>query len=141
MKQYESKQQQILLPAEQIFKLISDFNNLTPVVADKVEEWCVDGEGGDSCSFKAKGFKIRLKIAEKIECKHVKVVPDGDGAAPMDFGFWIQLHSVSESDTRFRLVLKAELNTMMNMMIGGKIQGAIDQVAEQVAYAFASKRA
>ncbi len=140
MKQYESKQQQILLPAEQIFGLISDFNNLTPVVADKVEDWSVGGEGGDSCSFKAKGFKIRLKMEERVAPKHVKVVPDGAGAAPMEFGFWVQLHSVSESDTRFRLVLKAELNMMMKMMIGSKIQGALDQVAEQIAYAFAAKR-
>ncbi len=137
MKRYESKQHQILLPAEQIFALISDFNNLTPVVGDKVEQWQASEE---RCSFKAKGFTLKLKMEERVPNKHIKVVPDGDGGVPVDFAFWIQLHSVSECDTRFRLVLQAELNTMMNMMIGGKLQGAIDQVAEQIAAAFSQAR-
>ena len=39
MQEYISKQQQILRPAEQIYAVISRFDNLTPAVADKVEEW------------------------------------------------------------------------------------------------------
>ncbi|MFI3290190.1 MAG: polyketide cyclase [Rikenellaceae bacterium] len=137
MKQYESKQHQIMLPAEQIFTLISDFRNLTPAVAEKVENW---EASDDRCSFKAKGFTVNLLMEEKMPAKHVKIVPDGSGV-PMDFAFWIQLQSVAPYDTRFRLVLKAELNMMMKMMIGKKIQGALDQVAEQIAMAFAQAQA
>ncbi len=126
-----------MLPAEQIFTLISNFENLTPAVADKVEEWQASA---DRCSFKAKGFTLKLKMEERVPHKHVKITPDGDGGVPVDFAFWVQLHSVSEYDTRFRLVLQAELNMMMNMMIGGKLQGAIDQVAEQIAAAFSQAR-
>ena len=36
MQEYISKQQQILRPAEQIYAVISRFDNLTPAVADKV---------------------------------------------------------------------------------------------------------
>ena len=54
----------------------------------------------------------------------------------MDFAFWIQLHPVSETDTRMRLVLHAELNMMLKMMIGSKLQGALDQIAEGMAKAF-----
>ncbi len=137
MKKYESKQHQILLPAEQIFTLISSFENLTPAVADKVEEWQASE---DRCSFKAKGFTVKLRMDEKIAPKQIKVVADGEGGAPIDFAFWVQLHSVAPYDTRFRLVLHAELNMMMNMMIGGKIQGALDQVAEQISAAFSMAR-
>ena len=35
MQEYISKQQQILRPAEQIYAVISRFDNLTPAVADK----------------------------------------------------------------------------------------------------------
>ncbi len=136
MKTYESKQHQILLPAEQIFTLISSFENLTPVVADKVEAWEASEE---RCSFKAKGFTVKLKMEERVAPKHIKVIPDGEGGVPIDFAFWIQLHSVSQQDTRFRLVLHAELNAMMSMMIGGKLQEAIDQIAEQIAGAFAMR--
>ena len=131
MEKYESQQHQILRPAEQIYTVISRFDNLTPALADKVEEWLADE---DTCSFKAKGFTIKLRIAEREEGKYVKVVGD-NGGIPMDFAFWIQLHQVSESDTRMRLVLHIELNMMMRMMVGGKLQGGLDQIAEGIAKA------
>ena len=130
MQEYQSKQQQILRPAEMIFEAISRFDNLTPAVADRVEEWQATE---DTCSFKAKGFTVKLRITDRVAPKHVKV--EGDGV-PMDFAFWIQLHPVSETDTRMRLVLHAELNMMLKMMIGSKLQGALDQIAEGMAKAF-----
>ena len=131
MQEYISKQHRILRPAEQIYAVISRFDNLTPAVADRVEEWQATEE---TCSFKAKGFTVRLRMEERIEPRHVKIVGD-DGGIPMDFAFWIQLHKVSDTDTRMRLVLRIELNMMMKMMIGGKLQGAIDQIAEGIARA------
>ena len=131
MQEYISKQHQILRPAEQIYAVISRFDNLTPALADRVEEWQADEE---HCSFKAKGFTVRLRMEERVEPKHVKIVGD-EGGVPVDFAFWIQLHKVSDTDTRLRLVLHTELNMMMKMMIGSKLQGAIDQIAEGIARA------
>ena len=132
MQEYISKQQQIFRSAAQIFPLISNLSLLTPAVADKVEEWQATE---DRCSFKVKGFTVALRIDEKVENKHVKITGDG-GTVPMDFSFWIQLHEVTEADTRIRLVLHAELNMMMRMMIGGKIQGGLDKAVEGLAMAF-----
>ena len=101
-------------------------------MADKVEEWQATEE---RCSFKVKGFTVALRIDEKVENKHVKITGDG-GTVPMDFSFWIQLHQVSEGDTRIRLVLHAELNMMMRMMIGNKLQKGLDQAVEGFAKAF-----
>ncbi len=132
MEKYESKQQQIFKSAAQIYPLISDFSLLTPAVADKVEEWQATA---DTCSFKVKGFTVKLRMVDKVECKHVKITGD-DGGLPIDFSFWIQLHEVSPSDTRMRMVLHADLNMMMRMMIGGKLQKGLDQAAETFASAF-----
>ena len=85
MQEYISKQQQVLRPAEQIYAVISRFDNLTPALADKVEEWQATE---DSCSFKAKGFTVKLRMEEREPGKYVKVVGD-DGGVPMDFAFWI----------------------------------------------------
>ena len=131
MQEYISKQQQILRPAEQIYTVISRFDNLTPALADKVEEWQATE---DTCSFKAKGFTVKLRMEEREEPKSLKIVGD-DGGVPMDFAFWIQLHKVSDTDTRLRLVLHIDLNMMMKMMIGNKLQGALDQIAEGLANA------
>ncbi len=136
MEKYESKQHQILLPIEQIYTLISRFDNLTPAVGDKVEEWQAEE---DRCSFKAKGFTVKLRMDERVSPKHVKIVGD-DGGVPIDFAFWIQLHSAGAYDTRFRLVLHAELNMMMKMMVGGKLKDGIDQIAEGIAQAFSQAR-
>lgn len=134
MQSYESKQQQILLPAEAVYAVISRFDNLTPAVQDKVEEWTADE---NHCSFKAKGFTVKLQIIDKEAPKFVKITGD-EGGIPVDFNFWIQLHQVSERDTRIRLVVHADLNMMMRMMIGGKIKTALDQIVEAIAATFNS---
>ena len=131
MQEYISKQHQILRPAEQIYAVISRFDNLTPALADRVEEWQATEE---RCSFKAKGFTVKLRMEERIAPKHVKIVGD-EGGVPMDFAFWIQLHKFSDTDTRLRVVLHIELHMMMRMMIGSKLQGAVDQIAEGIARA------
>ena len=131
MQEYISKQQQVLRPAEQIYAVISRFDNLTPALADKVEEWQATE---DSCSFKAKGFTVKLRMEEREPGKYVKVVGD-DGGVPMDFSFWIQLQEVSAADTRLRLELRIDQNMKMKMMIGNKLLGALDQIAEGIARA------
>jgi carbon monoxide dehydrogenase subunit G len=131
MEKYESKKQQIHHPASLIYPIISRLDLLSPAMQDKVEEWQATE---DSCSFKVKGMKVGLRIAERIENKHVKIVAD-EGGIPIDFTFWIQLKQVDERDTRVRMVLHAELNMMMRMMIGGKIQSGLDQAVEGLANA------
>jgi carbon monoxide dehydrogenase subunit G len=133
LEKYESKQQQIFKPAARIFPFISRFDMLTPALQDKVEEWSATE---DTCSFKVKGFTVALRIVERVENKHIKISGDEGAGVPVDFSFWIQLHEVSEGDTRIRMVLHAELNMMMRMMIGSKIQGGLDKAVEGLAQAF-----
>ena len=134
LEKYESKQRQVLKPASVIYSLVSDFSVLTPAVQDKVEEWQATA---DECSFKVKGFTVKLRMVDKVYGKHVKITGD-DGGVPIDFNFWIQLHEVTPTDTRIRMVLHCELNMMMRMMIGGKIQKGLDQAVEGFTKAFNS---
>ena len=131
MEKYESKQKQINHPAALIFPIISRLDLMTPAIQDKVEEWEATP---DSCSFKIKGMKVGLRIAERVENKHVKIVAD-EGGITIDFSFWIQLKEVAERDTRVRMVLHAELNMMMRMMIGSKIEEGLNQAVEGLATA------
>ena len=130
MEKYESKQQQIRRSAEQIYSALSSFSNFTPMLADKVEEWQATD---DECSFKAKGMKMALRIVDREPNKTIKI--QGADSNPMDFTFWLQLKEVAPYDTRMRIVVHAELNMMMRMMIGKKLQGAVDQMAEAIAAA------
>lgn len=130
MEKYESKQQQIRRTAEQIYSALSSFNNFTPIIQDRVEEWSADD---NVCSFKVKGMPVRLKMVEREPNKTIKI--QGDDGTPIDFTFWLQLKEVAPYDTRMRIVVHAELNMMMRMMIGKKLQGAVDQMAEAIAAA------
>ncbi len=129
MEKYESKQQQVHHPASLIYPLISRLDLFSPALQDKVEDWQATP---DSCSFKAKGMKICMRIEERVENKHVKIVTD-EGGIPLDFAFWVQLKEVAPNDTRIRMVLHADLNMMMKMMLGGKIQDGLDKAVEQLA--------
>ena len=130
MEKYESKQQQIRRSAEQIYTALASFNNFTPMIQDKVEEWSAED---DHCSFKLKGMTVKLRMVEREPYKLIKI--QGDELNPVDFTFWLQLKEVAPYDTRMRIVVHAELNMMMRMMIGKKLQGAVDQMAEAIAAA------
>lgn len=132
MEKYESKQHQIRRSADQIYTALSSFSNFTPMLADKVEEWNADE---DSCSFKLKGMTARLRIVDREPNKTIKI--QGDEGSPVDFTFWLQMKEVAPYDTRMRIVVHAELNMMMKMLIGKKLQGAVDQMAEAIAAAMA----
>lgn len=127
--QYTSKQQQIRRSAEQIYTVLSKFSNFTPMLQDKVEQWTATE---DTCSFKAKGMTIGLKMDELTPYSTIRIVGDDNGT-PFPFTFWVQLKETEPYDTRMRIVLDVELNMMMKAMIGGKLQGAVDKIAEQIA--------
>ncbi len=130
MEKYESHQVRIEKPDYLIYQSLSSFNNFTPVLADKVESW----EANDSrCSFKVKGFTLSLVMIDREENRLIKVTGD---QMPFEFYFWIQLHRVSDSDTRMKLTAHAKLNMMMKMMIGKKLQKGINDMADQIAASF-----
>ena len=136
MEKYESIQQQINHPASLIYPLISRMDLFNAALKDKGEEWEATP---DSCAFKAKGMKICMRIEERVENKHVKIVT-GEGGIPLEFAFWIQLKEVAPNDTRVRMVLHAELNMMLKMMLGNKIQKGLDDAVTQLAASLNSFR-
>ncbi len=131
LEKYESKQQRIHRMAGQVYDALADFNNFTPLVAGHVEGWTVDG---DACSFKVKGMAMGLRMVEKIPGQLIKI--EATEGSPLGFTVWMQLKEAAPYDTRMRLVLRAEMNMMIKMMIGSKLQSGIDRMAEQIAGSF-----
>ena len=131
MEKYESKHQQILRSAEQIYTVISRFDNLTPAVQDKVEEWQADE---NSCSFKVKGFTVNLQIVAKEAPKYVKIQSGEDGV-PIDFTFWIQLQPAGP--LRYPHAAGAARGTEYDDAYDDRRQApkALDQIAEAMAKA------
>lgn len=131
MEEYISKQQQIGRSAEVIYRSLASFDNFTPIAAGRVDDWKADA---DSCSFKFKGFTAHLRITEREEFSTIKVVSEDE--SPLSFTMWLQLKELAPNDTRMRIVVHAELNAMMRMMIGKKLQEGVDAVAAALAQGF-----
>ena len=130
---YESKISSAPCSAQQIYRVLSDLNNLERVrdmiPQDKIQEMEIDR---DFVRMKVDGLgqKITIAIVDRIENDTVKFGAEG---IPMQANFWIQLKEISPVDTRIKLTVKADIPMMFKMMIGKKLQDGLDQAAEMLA--------
>ena len=110
---FESRIGKISEKSELIFIFLNDMRNFKQFLPEKkVENWIAEK---DNCSFEISPVgKSKLKIAEKEPFKYVKY--KGDGLNNTRFNLWVQLKEMSESDTRVKITIKAEINPMIKMM-------------------------
>ena len=84
----------------------------------------------DSIHATVQGFNIGVKVCDRVP--YSKIVYQDDGAP---FSFNMTLHFDPASDpykTDFQIKLDADLNIMMKMLLGSKIQGALDKVVDSL---------
>ena len=130
---YESKITSAPCSAEQIYRVISNLQNLERVrdliPQDKIQEMEVEP---DRLRMKVDGLgqKISIAIVDRIENDTVKFGAEG---IPVEANFWIQLKQVTPTDTRIRLTVKADIPMMFKMMIGKKLQEGLNQAADMLA--------
>jgi len=129
---YESKVCSIPNSAENIYKVLSNLNNLNRVKdlipQDKVQELEIEA---DSIRMKVDGLgqKITIRIVERIENDTIKFGADD---IPLQANFWIQLKQLTPLDTRIKLTVKADIPFMFKMMLDKKMQQGLDQAAEML---------
>ena len=82
------------------------------------------------------GFgKVGLRVVEREPFKTIKFESEN---APVLVNIWIQLKSISATETVMKLTLKAELPMMIKMMVDKKLKEGINMVAEMLAKALTS---
>lgn len=130
---YESKITSAPCSAQQIYRVLSNLQNLERVKdlipKDKVQEMDIET---DRVRFKMDGLaqKITIAIVDRIENDTIKFGAEG---IPMDANFWIQMKEVSPTDTRLKLTVKADIPFMFKFMVEKKLQTGLDQAAEMLA--------
>lgn len=140
MTTYESDIKTISLSEEAIFNQLSDLNNLKRLQglnlgvnsehADKLKDMEFDT---DSVFFKVDGFgKVGLRIIEREPFKTIKFESEN---VPVNANVWIQLKQVTETDTKMKLTLKADLPMMVKMMVDKKLKEGINTIADVIAKA------
>jgi len=83
----------------------------------------------DSCKFNITGMGVaKIQIVNREPFKTIKV--ESSGGLPLSFTFWVQLLPVTPQQTKMRLTLHADMNMMIKMMAGDRLQGGVNQLAE-----------
>ena len=130
---YESKITSAPCSAQQIFRVLSNMQNLERVKdmipKDKIQEMDIEP---DRVRIKVDGLgqKITIAILDRIENDTIKFGAEG---IPMEANFWIQMKEVNPTDTRLKLTIKADIPFMFKMMLEKKLQQGLDQAAEMLA--------
>lgn len=130
---YESKITSAPCSAQQIYRVLSNLQNLERVrefiPQDKVQELEIEP---DRVRMKVDGLgqKITIAIVDRIENDTIKFGAEG---IPMQANFWIQLKEVSPTDTRIKLTVKADIPMMFKFMVDKKLQTGLDQAADMLA--------
>ena len=111
-----------------IFSLFSD---LSLLVQNVPEEY-----GGriqadkDSVHIEYKGIKFGIVVDRREPFSLVVLKDDGQSFLPFTISFFMD--PVGIDSTLFHIELTAELNFMMKMMIGNKLQEMVDSITDQI---------
>ncbi|MBQ9642022.1 MAG: SRPBCC family protein [Bacteroidaceae bacterium] len=148
MAKYESSVKQINHPVESVYAKISNLNNLSiikerindPIIreqipADKLEqvsdtinkmEFTADTV---SCDAGMIG-NIAVEIVEREENKCVKYQST---SSPVSFTFWVQVLPTSDTTSKMKLTLDADLNFFMKQMFDKPLREGIEKMADMMA--------
>ncbi len=124
----ESSIRQIPYPQQAVYDLLSDLGNIDKVKEripqDKVEDFSFDH---DSISIKTQMGAVKLVIVNREAPKEIKFET---AESPLPFNFWIQILPVTETTSKMKLTIKADINPFMATMVKKPLQQGIEKIAD-----------
>ena len=129
MTKFESSVKQIPYPVENVYRNISDLSNLERVrdriPEDKLQEFQFDSDSVQVSV--APVGTIKLRIVEREENKCVKFETE---QSPLPFNLWIQVLPVSETESKMKVTVKADIPFMLKGMVSGPLQDGVEKIAD-----------
>ena len=129
MTKFESSVKQIPYPVENVYRNISDLSNLERVrdriPEDKLEDFQFDSDSVQVSV--APVGTIKLRIIEREENKCVKFETE---QSPLPFNLWIQVLPVSETESKMKITVKADIPFMLKGMVSGPLQDGVEKIAD-----------
>lgn len=128
MTTFESSIRQIDYPQERVYALLSDMNNIDKV-KDRIPEDKANGLTFDanSIGINTPMGAVKLVIVEREAPKCIKFET---AESPLPFNFWIQILPVSETTSKMKLTIKAELNPFIKGMVSKPLTEGIEKIAD-----------
>lgn len=132
MSKYESGVKQVAHPQQLVYDTLSDLNNIgrikDRIPADKIQDLTFDH---DTVSVNVPPVgAITLKIVDREEPKCVKFEAVN---SPVPFNLWVQMLPVTDTTSKIRVTVKADIPLILKPMIGGKLQDGVDKIADALA--------
>jgi hypothetical protein len=129
MTKFESSVKQIPYPVEDVYRNISNLSNLDRVrdriPEDKLNDFSFDN---DSVSIKVSPVgDLKLRIIEREENKCVKFDAE---QSPLPFNLWIQVLPVSDTESKMKVTVSADIPFMLKGMVSGPLQEGVEKIAD-----------
>lgn len=127
--EFISRSGTIKAPADKVFRFVGDIRNFGKFVpADTFKNWEADA---DSCSFEISPLgKASLTIAERDPESKVKY--EGSAFNNTSFRLWFQFREPEEEVTRFRIIIRADLNPFYKLMAKGPVNEFLEKVVSEI---------
>ena len=124
----ESSIRQINAPQQAVYNLLSDLSNIEKV-RDKIPEDKVQNLefDKDSISIKTQLGSVKMVIVNREEPKMIKFETQ---ESPLPFNFWVQILPVSDTTSKMKLTIKADINPFMAGMVKKPLQEGIEKIAD-----------
>lgn len=129
MSTFESSIRQIPHPQQSVYAMLSDLSNLERIrhrlPEDKLKDFSFDS---DTLSVNVPPVgSIRLRIVDRDEPKCIKFETE---QSPVPFNFWIQILPVTDTTSKMKLTIKADLNPFIKGMLKKPLQEGIEKIAD-----------
>lgn len=129
MSTFESSIRQIPHPQQSVYAMLSDLANLERIrhrlPEDKLKDFSFDS---DTLLVDVPPVgSIRLRIVDRDEPKCIKFETE---QSPVPFNFWIQILPVTDTTSKMKLTIKADLNPFIKGMVKKPLQEGIEKIAD-----------
>jgi len=124
--QINSKHSLVSRTPSELYMAFTDMRNFVNFVPEE-KKTSVKADF-DSFSATVQGFSIGVKITERVPYSRIEMV---DNDAPFAFHIVLYFDSATEPGiTDFHIFMEAELNLMMKMVLGSKLQEMLDKIVD-----------
>jgi len=122
-------------PAYAIYSAFSDLRNITAALPEQYRDKVTVDQ--DSITGQVQGFNIGAKVNNRTPFSRIDF--EGCGQVPFPFLLSFFTEAADDNSTYFHIELRAELNTIMKMMFGSKMQMIVDKLTDGIAAAAAGQ--
>ena len=129
MTKFESSIKQIPYPVEAVYRNISDLSNLERV-RDRIPQDKLQDFQFDSDSVQVSVSPVgttKLRICDREENKCVKFETE---QSPLAFNLWIQVLPVSDTTSKMKVTVQADIPFMLKGMVSGPLQDGVEKIAD-----------